>query len=349
MEKAFIKALQNALLVVEKKSVSSVLSKVMLESKKGQLFVKAANLKTYFTAIVPARINQEFKFLVEPKDLLNTLKSLRSFSIDYKDEKLLIKNDKSEYVFDTYAVYAFPEFPSLPYKNGIKLSFSLLSNAIKKVSYAVANEPDYKLLDYLYVHDYGKSLRFIGSDGLKLGMYEFSPFDEKVEFFIPKSALKIFEKGLFNSDKVTIVDDRSYLYFLIANTIIAVKKPEGEYADYVSVFERLNPRYKIFISKSKFIEVLKKFYKEKSTHSVFILFSPSKAVLSAEDKFEEIPIEFSLSSPDEEILLEFRLKDLIDVLSSFDRENVEVHVEDERSPVLLKAKEPYCALIMPVV
>lgn len=67
------------------------------------------------------------------------------------------------------------------------------------------------------------------------------------------------------------------------------------------------------------------------------------------DKLEEIPIEISLSSPDEEIVLEFRLKDLIDVLSSFDRENIEVHIEDERSPVLLKAKEPYCALIMPVV
>lgn len=256
MEKAFIKALQNALLVVEKKSVSSVLSKVMLESKKGQLFVKAANLKTYFTAIVPARINQEFKFLVEPKDLLNTLKSLRSFSIDYKDEKLLIKNDKSEYVFDTYDIYDFSEFPSETYKNGINLPFSLLSSAIKKVSYGIAKEKEYMLLDYLYVHDYEKSLRFIGSDGLKLGMYEFSPFDGKLEIFTHRSSLKVFEKGLFNSDKVTIVDDNGYLYFFIDDTTIAVKKPEGEYADYISVFERLNPRYKIFIPKSKFIEVL---------------------------------------------------------------------------------------------
>lgn len=347
--------------IVEKRNTMPVLVNVLLETANNQLKAYATDLEVSLTDSSPAVIKEDGKVAVSAKSLFDLTKELLEGPIQLtkKDNNYLeIRQGKFLSKIVGVAAEEYPVFPTYKSENFSKIDAAEFKQMIDKTIYSVSNdETRYHLNGVFFEASDKNNVTMVATDGHRLSLIKKSftnlTFNEKVGVIIPK-------KGLFEIKKLieaTVEDvyvavEGSQFIVKCGTCVLMIRLIEGKYPNYQQFIpQKLS--HKIKIPRESILSSLKKvsLLANAKSKAILLTFSSNKLEITSSnpelgDAKDELDIDYA--GPD--LKIGFNARYIEDVLKNIEQDNVEIELNDQVSPGVLKAfgKNDYVNVVMPM-
>lgn len=358
----FLKGLQIAQNVADRKSTMPIAANVLLECREGALHIGATNLVVSVRARVEAKIEEEGGITTSAKTIFDVVKSLP------EDPELRISFVRSETNFADIAVgkvrfqivgMSHEDFPKLPEPGKIsfrKVNARELSGLISKVFFSISPEETRPHLNAAFVEADEGVLRMVSTDGHRLSRAETS-VEEKFKLasgvLIPRrGVLEIKRLVEAEEGEVEIALGSGHLFLRNDYVTMAVKLSEEKFPPYEEVIPRDLDK-KIVLLRSSFAEALRRvsLLSTEKTHGIRLRFSAGKLEIQSRnpdvgEACEELEVDYE----DEEFIIAFNARYFMDALAEMESEEVILEFGEELDPCILQPVDTsdYLVVIMPL-
>ena len=328
-----MKHLQQISGVLNSSNPLPILNNFLFVVDKGTLTVSASDLEsTMTTGIQLTEGKQGGKIAVPAKILLDTLKTFPeqplTFLVDEKTLGIEIVSDFGKYKLTGFDAEEFPRVPTMDGAKTLKLSASILQNAINKTLFATGNDELRPVMSGVFFQLSKDNITFVATDAHKLVRYRRT--DAKA----------------------------SDILFQFANHSLICRLIDGRYPNYEAVIPVDNPN-KLTISRSALLSSVRRvsIFSNKTTHQVRLKVAGSELQISAEDLdfANEANERLSCQYEGEDMEIGFNARFLSDMLSNLEFENVTIEMSaPNRAGILVPANsenesEDILMLVMPVM
>jgi len=347
--------------IVEKRNTMPVLVNVLLETAQNQLKAYATDLEVSLTDSSPAIIKEDGKVAVSAKSLFDLTKELLEGPIQLtkKDNNYLeIKQGKFLSKIVGVAAEEYPVFPTYKSENFSKIDAVEFKQMIDKTIYSVSNDETRYHLNGVFFESTDKNhVTMVATDGHRLSLIKKTfnnlTFNEKVGVIIPKKGLFEIKKLIENTtDDVYVAVEGSQFIVKCGTCVLMIRLIEGKYPNYQQFIpQKLNHRIKIprevILSSLKKVSLLA----NQKSKAILLTFSPNRLEITSSnpelgDAKDELDIDYS--GPD--IKIGFNARYIEDVLKNIEQDNVDIELNDQVSPGVLKASgiNDYINVVMPM-
>jgi DNA polymerase-3 subunit beta len=350
--------------IVEKRNTMPILVNVLLEAEKGVLRVFATDLEVSLTDEISVIKEKPGRVAINAKNLFDIVKELAEapITLTRKDNNWLeIKQNKSVFNIVGISAEEYPIFPTYSTKDFLKIDAGILSDMIEKTIYSVSNdETRYHLNGVFFEKQAGDKniYRMVATDGHRLSLV-----DRDVEVKgtgIPASGVIIPRKGLFEIKKLLdsvgggfeMAVEGSQLIVRRGSTVLMVRLIEGKYPNYQQLIPQKLVNHalanrELLLASLKRVSLLS----NQKYKGVTLSFSSGRMEISSNnpelgDAKEEIEIRYKGA----EIKIGFNARYMLDVLNSFDDDEVDIELNDQLSPGLMRPHNDasYTCVVMPM-
>lgn len=351
--------------IVEKRNTMPILVNVLLEIEDQKLKVFATDLEVSLTDVIPVIRCQKGRVAVSAKNLFDIVKELAEapITLTKKDNNWLeIRQNKS--VFNIVGISAdeYPVFPSYVTKDFLTVEAAVLSDMIEKTIYSVSNdETRYHLNGVYFERQSGtgkETYRMVATDGHRLSLV-----DRQAEFKgpgLPLQGVIIPRKGLFEIKKILdtvggefeMAVEGSQLIVRHGSTVLMVRLIEGKYPNYQQLIPQKLVNHAL-IHRETLLSCLKRvsLLSNQKYKGVTLSLTQGRLEISSNnpelgDAKEEIEIRYKGS----DIKIGFNARYMLDVLNSFDDDEVDLELNDQLSPGLMRPHNDasYTCVVMPM-
>lgn len=364
-KKDLISLLSKTQNIVEKRNTMPILVNVLLEAENGKLRVFATDLEVSLTDEIPVIKEKKGKVAVNAKNLFDIVKELAEAPIQLlrKDNNWLeIRQNKSVFNIVGISSDEYPVFPTYSTKEFLKIDAAVLSDMIEKTIYSVSNDETRYHLNGVYFErlpEKGQDVyRMVATDGHRLSLV-----DRQVETRgsgLPAHGVIIPRKGLIEIKKLLdtvggefdMAVEGSQLIVRHQSTVLMVRLIEGKYPNYQQLIPQ-NLSNHAHVHRETLLSSLKRvsLLSNQKYKGVTLSLSPGKMEISSNnpelgDAKEEIEIRYKGS----EIKIGFNARYMLDVLNSFDDDEVDIDLNDQLSPGLMRPHNDnsYTCVVMPM-
>lgn len=327
--------------VVPKKTALPALQGILI--KDGYLI--ANNTELSIKVKLDSAGEESFIIPLRAFDLINNLPD-GEIEIIPKGNVIIIKTNK---IKNQYQSMGAEMFSAMDVKNDgteFVIESERLLEAIKKVLYAISTKGVNPVMTALCMQADKGILNFVGLDGHMIAWDQIT-YDGKFELLIPKStAEKLISLDL--SGSVSIKYNKFGALFTTDEYAICTRVIDGEYFHYQKMFKEL----------STHISVVRKELLEAMT----------RAKLCMEDR---VPVKFDISGEtlnislkgsttdyseiiglngyvQEKLIIGFDARLIIETLKVFSCENIQIHLENPKSPIIIEGERKFKAMVLPV-
>ena len=366
--------------IVEKRNTMPVLINVLLEAKDGLLKVFATDLEVSLTDQVPTLKEKAGKVAVSAKSLFEIVKELDDGPVTLTKREnnwLEIKQKKSVFNIVGIAAEEYPVFPSYATKDFMTIGASLFADMIEKTIYSVSNDETRYYLNGVFFErlpakdkDGPSVFRMVATDGFRLSVVdrEIKLPDAQKQSAFPATGVIIPRKGLFEIRKMleTIDGDfdlaveGSQLVVRQGSTVLMVRLIEGKFPSYQQFIPQSVPN-RVQIPRDALLSCLKRvsLLSNQKYKGITLALTGGPAGGSAGGRMEISSNNPELGDAKEELEVEYKGGDIkigfnarymLDVLNSFDDEGVDLHLNDQLSPGLMRPQHDasYTCVVMPM-
>jgi DNA polymerase-3 subunit beta len=364
-KKDFVSLLGKTQNIVEKRNTMPILVNVLLEVNGEKLKVFATDLEVSLTDEVPVLRSKPGKVAVNAKNLFDIVKELAEAPITLTKKEnnwLEIKQNKSVFNIVGISAEEYPVFPSYSTKDFLKIDAAILSDMIEKTIYSVSNDETRYHLNGVFFEKQktpGKdTFRMVATDGHRLSLV-----DREVEMKgtpLVAQGVIIPRKGLFEIKKLLdsvggefeMAVEGSQLIVRHDSTVLMVRLIEGKYPNYQQLIPQKLPNTAL-VHRETLLACLKRvsLLSNQKYKGVTLALSPGKLEISSNnpelgDAKEEIEIRYKGG----EIKIGFNARYMLDVLNSFDDDEVDLELNDQLSPGLMRPHNDasYTCVVMPM-
>ena len=209
---SLLKPLQAVTGIVERRHTLPILSNVLLESRDGQTQnFWATDLEIQINTAGPESQAGDFRITTNAKkfqDILRALPDSALVSLDWADNRLTLRADKSRFALQTLPA---EDFPLMNVGSDVSATFSLTQETFKtmlsQVQYSMAVQDIRYYLNGLLMQVEGNQLRLVATDGHRLA-YAASQIEAelpKTEVILPrKTVLELFKLLNNPSESITV-------------------------------------------------------------------------------------------------------------------------------------------------
>lgn len=351
--------------IVEKRNTMPVLINVLLEAGDGVLKVFATDLEVSLTDQVPTLKEKPGKVAVSAKSLFEIVKELDDGPVILNKKAnnwLEIKQRKSVFNLVGIAAEEYPVFPSYQTKDFISISATVFADMIEKTIYSVSNDETRYYLNGVFferINKDGKStFRMVATDGFRLSIVDRSMPESKTAF--PAAGVIIPRKGLFEIRKMLetiegefdLAVEGSQLVVKRGSTVLMVRLIEGKFPAYQQFIPQQIPN-RIEIPREMLLASLKRvslLSNQKYKGVTFSLSSGRMEITSNNPELGDAKEEIEIDYKGSEIKIGFNARYMLDVLNSFDDVAVDLHLNDQLSPGLMRphGDQTYTCVVMPM-
>ncbi len=364
-KKELMQVLSRAQNVVEKRNTSPVLVNVMLETTDHELHIFATDLEVSLTDVAQCTVYGKGKAVVHARNLFDIVKELDDEEIQLKkleNNWLEITQGKSLFHIVGMSDKEYPVFPTFSTKSFFSIPPKTLSEMIEKTIYSVStDETRYHLNGVFFENKLGEDLRMVSTDGHRLCLVERElKASEALEHpafqkgvIIPRKGLNELKKLIESSqDPVEMALEGAQLVAKSGKTVLMIRLIEGQYPN----FEQFLPKefnHKIEINREKFLSSLKRvslLSTQNSKGVMFHLTDNKLEITSHNPQMGDAKEELEVNYAGESLKIGFNAKFIIDVLTSTDKENIFVHLQNDSSPGVIKpaGDDRYTCVVMPM-
>lgn len=363
-KKDLINILARAQNVVEKRNTMPVLANVLLEAEKNRLRVFATDLEVSLIDELVTNVQIPGKTAVSAKSLFEIIKELPEGEITLEKKEnnwLCVNQNKAVFNIVGISPEEYPTFPVSSTKEFIKMETSVLREMIEKTIYSVSNDETRFHLNGVF---FEKQLegsqtiyRMVATDGHRLSLV-----DKKVNMplktqtqgvIIPRKGLHEIRKLLEGVDgSVEIAVEGAQLVVKCAHTILMIRLIEGRYPNYQQLIPQ-NFTQNLLVNREALLSSLKRVSLLSNAKSKGVTLTLSKGRLEITsnnpdlgDAREEIDIDYK----GKELKIGFNARYITDVLASMADEKVQIELNDQLSPGLIKPfnDKSYTCVVMPM-
>ncbi len=351
--------------IVEKRNSMPILVNVLLETENKKLKVFATDLEVSLTDEIPVIRDQKGRVAVNARNVFDIVKELAEAPIvlTKKDNNWLeIRQNKSVFNIVGISAEEYPVFPSYATKDFLKVDAAVLSDMIEKTIYSVSNdETRYHLNGVYFERQAGggkETYRMVATDGHRLSLV-----DRQAEFkgvgILPHGVI-IPRKGLFEIKKILdivggefeMAVEGSQLIVRHQSTVLMVRLIEGKYPNYQQLIPQKLTNHAL-VHRETLLSSLKRvsLLSNQKYKGVTLSLSQGRMEISSNnpelgDAKEEIEIRYKGS----DIKIGFNARYMLDVLNSFDDDEVDIELNDQLSPGLMRPHNDnsYTCVVMPM-
>ena len=359
--------------IVEKRNTMPVLVNVLLEAKDGLLKVFATDLEVSLTDQVPTLKEKAGKVAVSAKSLFEIIKELEDgpVTLTKRDNNWLeIKQRKSVFNLVGIAAEEYPVSPSYATKDFMTINSSVFADMIENTIYSVSNDETRYYLNGVFFERINKdnvsTFRMVATDGFRLSIVdrEMKLSEPQRQSAFPATGVIIPRKGLFEIRKMleTIEGDfdlaveGSQLVVRRGSTVLMVRLIEGKFPSYQQFIPQSVPN-RVQVPRDALLSCLKRvsLLSNQKYKGITLALTGGSAGGRMEitsnnpelgDAKEEIEVEYKGG----DIKIGFNARYMLDVLNSFDDEGVDLHLNDQLSPGLMRPQhdQAYTCVVMPM-
>ncbi len=363
--------------IVEKRNTMPVLINVLLEAKDGLLKVFATDLEVSLTDQVPTLKEKPGKVAVSAKSLFEIVKELDDGPVvlTKRDNNWLeIKQRKSVFNLVGIAAEEYPVFPSYATKDFMTINSGVFADMIEKTIYSVSNDETRYYLNGVFFERINKdavtTFRMVATDGFRLSIVdrEMKLVETQRQSAFPATGVIIPRKGLFEIRKMLetidgefdLAVEGSQLVVRRGSTVLMVRLIEGKFPSYQQFIPQSVPN-RVQIPRDVLLSCLKRvsLLSNQKYKGITLALTGAVSGGSSGGKMEITSNNPELGDAKEEIEVEYKGGDIkigfnarymLDVLNSFEDEGVDLHLNDQLSPGLMRPQhdQAYTCVVMPM-
>ena len=360
----FLEALQYTQSVVEKRNTMPILSNVLIEVKKNDLYLSATDLEIGIQVKCTVETKEEGSITLGAKYLFDVVKELTEPEILFtKKENNWVSLECGNAFFNIVGLSA-DDFPTLPSRKGKTLhtvASEKFKDMIEKTIFSVStDETRYQLNGVCFEKVDDAQIRMIATDGYRLSLVdkeltlEGALLDKNI--IIPKKGLielrKVLENDTQTPGTFELGFDGNNVIVHKNNVTLFIRLIEGEYPNYKQIIPQKTKR-RIELNRVHLTQALKRIslLAEDRSKGVKFSFTPKQLIISSNNpRFGEARETLDISYDGAAFDIGFNARYFLDVLNVLDEETVALELTDDASPGILKPAEDknYKCVVMPM-
>jgi DNA polymerase-3 subunit beta len=344
-----LKPLQIVIGIVERKQTLPILSNVLIEKEAGKIRFTATDLEIQITTTIESESEgSEISNITlggkKLQEILRILPDQSKIAIETKENKAIIKANKSKFSLQTLPAQDFPKLKNL-LQDQIKIALqqSLLKSLLLSVQYAMAQQDVRYYLNGVLLIIEGNNLRVVATDGHRLA-FNAGAIDgnyKKQEIIIPRKAVTELCKLLGDTkESVEIEFSTQQVRVAFSGIDLISKVIDGKFPDY----ERVIPKYSNHLSIDRMMiqQALQRaaiLSNEKFRGVRFVLTEKNLSIISSNSEHEEAQVEIETDYHGDAIDIGFNVNYLMDGLNNISSETVTFSFGDPNSSILITTPE----------
>lgn len=358
----FLKGLQVAQSVADRKSTMPIAANVLLESKSGKLHIGATNLVVSIRANLDASIEEEGGMTTVAKTLFDIIKSFP------EDPDLVISFQKTESnsaditsgkVRFQILGMSHEDFPKLPDAEGasfVEVPTDLLELLISRVFFSISPEETRPHLNAALMESDKEAIRMVSTDGHRMSKAESSvgsSLDIGSGILIPRRGVQELRKLLeISKESVEMAFLGDHLFIRNEFVLMAIKLSDEKFPPYEEVIPKDLDK-KIVVVRSAFMDALRRvsLLSTEKTRGIRLRFSEGRIeILSRNPDLGEASEEIEVDYEGEEFVIAFNARYFMEALAEMDSDEVILELGEELDPCLVRPVDTsdYLCVIMPL-
>ncbi|MBI5429115.1 MAG: DNA polymerase III subunit beta [Nitrosomonadales bacterium] len=359
-KETILKPLQVVIGIVERKQTLPILSNVLIEKTPGKIRFTATDLEIQITTTVDTKKDDgEISAITvggkKFQEILRILPEQNTISIETKENKALIKSNKSRFSLQTLPAQDFPKLNSqLVDSKKIVLQQSALKSLLLSVQYAMAQQDVRYYLNGVLLIIEGNKLKVVATDGHRLA-YNAGTIDgnhEKQEIILPRKAVVELSKLLGDGeDTVELEFSAQQVKATFSGITLVTKVIDGKFPDY----ERVIPKYSNHLNMNRLgiqqaLQRAAILSNEKFRGVRFVLTEKNLSIISSNSEQEEAQEEIETDYHGEAIDIGFNVNYLMDGLNNISSEIAVFSFGDPNSSILITTpdNDDFRYVVMPM-
>jgi len=360
-KETILKPLQLVIGIVERKQTLPILSNVLIEKTPGKIRFTATDLEIQITTtIVVEHDDKQTESITlggkKIQEILRVLPEQSKISIDIKENKALLKSNKSRFSLQTLPSQDFPKLNSQLSESGkVQIGQSVLKRLLLSVQYAMAHQDVRYYLNGVLLILESDNLKVVATDGHRLAFnsnnIQGGP-ETKKEIILPRKAITELCKLLEDSDEnVELEFTQQLLKASFSGITLITKIIDGKFPDY----ERVIPKYEnhLPMDRGQIQQALQRaaiLSNEKFRGVRFLLTEKNLSIISSNSEQEEAQEEIETEYHGEAIDIGFNVNYLMDGLNNISSEGVVFSFGDPNSSILITTpqNEEFRYVVMPM-
>jgi DNA polymerase-3 subunit beta len=358
----FLKGLQTAQNVADRKSTMPLAANVLLQCKEEKLFCAATNLMVSVLAELEAEVKENGGITCSARTFYDVVKSLP----DQSDLEITVettptnfaevKADKVRFQIVGMSDEDFPAFPQTDDLEFSSLDSNVVGDLFTKVFFSILPEETRPHLNAAFMESKEGVLRLVSTDGHRLSKAEASigdAFELEKPILIPRRGVQEIRRLLENTeDQFEIAVKGEYLFVCADSVTMAVRLNEEHFPPYDEVIPSDLDK-KVVVERTAFMDALRRvsLLSAEKTHGIRIrLKKGAMEVLSRNPDLGEANEELDVDFEGEEFVVAFNSRYFVELLSEMDGDEVTIEFGEELDPCLVRPVETssYLGVIMPL-
>ncbi len=337
-------SLQQVVGVVERKQTHEVMYNLLFDASDEALQLTGTDNEVELQTRIPLIVTEPGKTTIPARKLFDICRSLDDnarldFEIDA--DKAKIRCGKSRFTLATLPVDEFPLVGDLQDTTEVSLPQIELETAIKRTSFAMAQQDVRYYLNGLLLQLTENELCCVSTDGHRLALHRTAADIETtdaVKAIIPRKAITELSRLMDGSDtRIQLSLNEKHLRIKLGALQMTTKLVEGKFPD----FEKVIP-----LESTNIAIVDRDLLRQSLTRSAILANETYKGVrLTLENqvlgiqtnnpKHEEAEDELEVDYSGEPMEIAFNVVYLLDVLNAIDSESAEMNIKDNTSSMVI--------------
>ncbi|MDZ4661944.1 MAG: DNA polymerase III subunit beta [Pseudomonadota bacterium] len=358
-------ALSRVQSIVEKRSTMPILQNILLKVDKNTLKIFATDLEVSLVDEIQVGGKTDGGLAVSAKNLFDIIKELDSGAMlisKKENNSLIISQKRSEFNLLGVASEEYPVFPTYATNDFIAIERKLFLDMIDKTVYSVSNDLTRYHLNGVFFEAKNKqkipAFRMVATDGHRMSLVDreatgIGSFKVDHGVIIPRKGVNEIRKLLEAIDgNFEIAIEGAQFILKNKNTVLMVRLVEGKYPNYQQLIPEKLPK-KISIKRESLITSLKRvsLLANQKSRGVVLSISKGKMEIASNDPElgnakEELDVDYDGVG----MKISFNAKYILDVLNACDKESVDISLNDQLSPGLVRPHNDnsYTCVVMPM-
>lgn len=354
----FLKILQRAQGVVEKRNTMPILANILITAKRGKIEVMATDLEVSIKDQCDAVVAKEGNITINARKLFEIIKEAPEDKIDISAEgsgKITIKSGKAKFNIVGLPVDEFPSFPAYDEGQLFRIATDVLKDMIEKTVFAASTDETRYNINGVFLEKDGANIRMVATDGHRLALIERSSEWPKLDkgVILPRKGILELKKFLESGEgAISLAFTANSMIVKKDGTIVVIRLIDGEFPDYKQVIPKGNDK-KIGLERIDLLSSLKRVSLLSMEKGRGVKFGISKGKLelsSSNPDVGEAREEINVDYKNDEMDVGFNATYMMEALGVIDADKVVIELKDRESPAILKSATAagYLYVVMPM-
>lgn len=344
-------------IAASKPNTLPILNNLLLETQKdGKLKIVATDMEVGISTLLPIEVIQAGSITVPARKFFDIVKELPEGGVEIsvtKNNTISIRAGKSYFKIMGLDKEEYPKLPEFSLENTIELDQSIIKESLSLTSFAISHDETRYVLNGVLLSIEEDQIRFVATDGRRLAFCKKELKQKnikKTEIIIPSKTIHELLKLLSWEGTVKIIHTQNKVIFYFNDTYLTSSLIEGNFPNYNQVIPQ-EEKTQVKANREELLQAIRRAALLTSPEAPALKFDfiKNKIIVSAKtpnmgEAKEELPAEFKGG----EITIGFNPGYFLDVLKNLSDEDISISLNDPDKPGLIKGREGYLYVIMPM-